>query len=611
MFKKLNLFYKSIKIALFLGIFCFNINYLKAQVVNADSLEQKYLKNQFLVNKELSILRSLSRELKNPQKKLKYSLLLINKSKKLDSVYYLYDAFMQKGNAYRLKSDLTKALESFFEAANIAQQLDSVREVALAKITVGDVYSIMGNHNNSVKYYEDGINVLREIKTDSINLASALLNAGDEYFNEGKYDTAMNLFYESSLICNLIDFKIGKAYNLGNIGMVYAKQNKPKLAEANINEAIAILEGEKDYYPISVYLDFVAEIYLNNKKYSLALNYSKKSLELAKKYQLKDQISKANLMLSNIYENLDNAEESLYHYKEYITFKDSVSNISSVQKIANLRTEYEVSKKQIEVDLFKQQKENERVVSLSILGGLFLMSLIAFGLYRRNRFINKTRKIIDEEKEKSDKLLRNILPDEIAEELKIYNKVEAKRYESVTVLFTDFKEFTKYSKILSPEKLVETVDMYFSEFDRIIEKYNLEKIKTIGDAYMCAGGLPIPSENHAEDVAKAAIEIKNFVKKVKQMHGVNEVRFDIKLGMHSGPVVAGIVGQNKFSYDIWGDTVNVASRIESSSESGKINVSQTTFELLKNLYSFEERGEISIKNGGEIKMYFLNDNNES
>lgn len=610
MIKNLNLFYKSIKIALFLGFFYYNTSHLNAQI-NIDSLEQKYLKNQFPVHKELRILRSLSRELKNPQKKLKYSLLLINKSKKLDSVYYLYDAYMQKGNAHRLKSDLSKALESFFDAANIAEQLDSVREVALAKITVGDVYSIMGNHNNSVKYYEDGIHVLREIKTDSINLASALLNAGDEYFNAGKYETAMNLFYESSLICNLINFKIGKAYNLGNIGMVYAKQDKPKLAEANINEAIAILEEEKDYYPISVYLDFVADIYLKNKKYVLALNYSKRSLELAKKYQLKDQISKANLMLSSIYENLDNAEESLYHYKEYVTFKDSVSNISSVQKIANLRTEYEVSKKQIEVDLFKQQKENERVVSLSILGGLFLMSLIAFGLYRRNKFINKTRKIIDEEKSKSDKLLRNILPDEIAEELKIHNKVEAKKYESVTVLFTDFKEFTKYSKILSPEKLVETVDMYFSEFDRIIEKYNLEKIKTIGDAYMCAGGLPIPSENHAENVAKAAIEINNFVKKAKQMHGVNEVRFDIKLGMHTGPVVAGVVGQNKFSYDIWGDTVNVAARIESSSESGKINVSQTTFELLKNLYSFEERGEISIKNGGEIKMYFLNDNNGS
>ena len=233
------------------------------------------------------------------------------------------------------------------------------------------------------------------------------------------------------------------------------------------------------------------------------------------------------------------------------------------------------------------------------------MSLLAIGLFRRNKYINKTKFIIDEAKKKSDELLCNILPEETAEELKKYGKVEAKKYESVTVLFTDFKGFTKYAEELPPEKLVETVDMYFSEFDKIVEKYNIEKIKTIGDAYMCAGGLPEPSENHAEMMVKAAKEIAEFVKKKKQVHRVNESRFDIRIGIHTGPIVAGIVGKNKFSYDIWGDTVNVASRMESSSEAGKINVSETTYELIKDKFSFESRGEVKVKNRGSIKMYFI------
>jgi len=175
----------------------------------------------------------------------------------------------------------------------------------------------------------------------------------------------------------------------------------------------------------------------------------------------------------------------------------------------------------------------------------------------------------------------------------------------VTVLFTDFEGFTRYSEHLSPEDVVKTIDFYFSKFDEIIEKFDLEKIKTVGDAYMCAGGLPIPSEDHAHKVVLAAIEIINFVNQAKSKLDLQLAQFDIRIGINTGPVVAGVVGSKKFAYDIWGDSVNIASRMESSSESGKINISENTYELVKDKFNCKFRGNIEVKNRGLLKMYFV------
>ena len=237
---------------------------------------------------------------------------------------------------------------------------------------------------------------------------------------------------------------------------------------------------------------------------------------------------------------------------------------------------------------------------------MFLSALIAFGLFRRNKFIQKTKRIIEEEKNRSDELLLNILPEDTAHELKENGKVEAKRFDSVTVLFTDFKSFTSYSENLPPEKLVKSVDYYFSKFDAIIEKYGLEKIKTAGDSYMCAGGLPFPTKDHATKMTLAAFEIIRFVEDTKHSDKNDIAYFDIRVGINTGPVVAGVVGTKKFAYDIWGDTVNVASRMESASNPGKINVAENTYQLIKDAFECEYRGEIEVKNKGMMNMYFAN-----
>ena len=227
--------------------------------------------------------------------------------------------------------------------------------------------------------------------------------------------------------------------------------------------------------------------------------------------------------------------------------------------------------------------------------------------------LGKARREIEErtselmaEKKKTDELLLNILPVETADELKATGSAKAKNYESVSVMFADFKDFTKISETMHPEELVSELNYCFSAFDVIIHKYNIEKIKTIGDAYMCVAGLPVKNNTHFYDIVNASLEIRDFMlEHKKQREARGETPFEIRIGINTGSVVAGIVGLNKFAYDIWGHTVNIASRMESSSEPGKINISGSTYALIKNEFNCTLRGKIKPKGLDEIEMYFV------
>jgi len=214
---------------------------------------------------------------------------------------------------------------------------------------------------------------------------------------------------------------------------------------------------------------------------------------------------------------------------------------------------------------------------------------------------------LNQERRKSDRLLRSVLPAVIADELKQTDRVQPVDYEHASVLFTDFVGFTQIAESFTPQQLIEELDFCFGEFDRIAKKHNLEKIKTIGDAYMAVGGVPVANQTHAVDCVLAALEIEQLVSALRE----KEMRrsrpyWQIRIGIHSGDLVAGVVGREKFSYDVWGDTVNTASRLESSAVAGRINISGATYELVKHFFDCEFRGKVAAKNKGEIDMYFVN-----
>lgn len=222
------------------------------------------------------------------------------------------------------------------------------------------------------------------------------------------------------------------------------------------------------------------------------------------------------------------------------------------------------------------------------------------------RATRRDRRIIAEERANSDRLLRNILPEQVAEELKRTNAVKPVRFESASVLFTDFEGFTRIAERLPPEELVAELDLCFSYFDAVVGRNNLEKLKTIGDAFMCAGGIPMPNRTHAVDCVLAAMEIQAIMHQMKELKVSQGLPYwELRVGIHSGPLVAGVIGEKKFSYDVWGDTVNTASRAESAGEVGRINITATTYSLVRDFFDCEFRGRVAIKNRESIDMYFV------
>ena len=224
----------------------------------------------------------------------------------------------------------------------------------------------------------------------------------------------------------------------------------------------------------------------------------------------------------------------------------------------------------------------------------------------RTQEIEKQKQIIEVAKSQSDSLLLNILPAEIADELKQFGKSYARKHEQVSVLFADIKGFTSIAEKLTPVKLVTQLDEVFGAFDNIIAKYGMEKIKTIGDAYMCASGLPLADNENAIKSVKAALDMQQYIKEFGAGNKIQNLPvFEIRIGIHTGPLVAGVVGLKKFAYDIWGDAVNLASQMEQHSEAGKVNISGETYSLVKDAFNCIHRGKIEAKSKGQVDMYFV------
>ena len=570
----------------------------------ADSLIDIYQKGTF--ENELEILKQIAEYESDPGIALSYSEILIKKALDRSNYQFAHSGFLQKGNHLQSLGNYIEALQAYFNSEKQAVLAGDELAKAGVLISIADTYSEMGNSRNAKTYYRRGLKEVRSIN-DSVVLATTLLNAGDEYLKTKQYDTAMLYFDESGRIFKKLEIPIGLAYNYGNSGMVYAELGRDSLAENNIFAAIDILEKLEDYHPIAVYLGYMSDIYSKRNNLEKAFYYAEQSLKLAEDQNLKKEISEAHLRLAELNKKIGNFESAYQHYENHITYRDSINNIAAVQEMARMRTENEIAKKQTEVDLLEQKEKTQKAIVIATGIALVLIGIIAFGLFRRNKFISKTKAIIEKERNRSDQLLLNILPEETAVELKDSGKVKSKRFDSVSVLFADFVGFTKYSERLSPEEVVDSVDFYFSKFDEIIEKYGLEKIKTLGDCYMCAGGLPFPVKDHAHKMVLAAFEMLEFVRTFKARSELEfeEINFDIKVGINSGPVVAGVVGTKKFAYDIWGDTVNIASRMESHSEPGQVNISESTCKLISNDFKCEYRGEIEVKNKGRMKMYYV------
>ena len=469
------------------------------------------------------------------------------------------------------------------------------------------------------------------------NRASILGDMADERKDSNRLEEAKILFDSASVILRKVieirkeiedESGLGEAYNnLGGIykdlGSYYEEIEEQSEAKQRWNIALNYFRKASEVYEkidvkkgLVEVLNGYGDVYRRQKDFASARESTEEMLELAKEIGDKRGERNAYKDLSKIFEENGKYKEAFEYQKKYTKLRHEIIDDDQSKRLARREALYGDEQKEREIErqaarnkLLDAKIERDAIVRNSLMGGAGALLLLAMLLYNRyriktkaNRALEEKNEIIEKERERSDELLLNILPEETANELKEHGSAKARKYDSVTVLFSDFKGFTQIAEKLTPEELVAELDACFRGFDAIMDKYNVEKIKTIGDAYMAVGGLPEPNKTHPTDVINAALEMQQFMINRKKTQDT----FDMRIGIHTGSVVAGVVGNRKFAYDIWGDAVNLAARMESSGEPGKVNISEVTSKLLNGQFSLTARGKIAAKNKGQVEMFFVN-----
>ncbi len=538
------------------------------------------------------------------------------------------------GVIYTRKSNFPKALEYFFKSLKLNEETGSKKGIANATSNIGMIYHREAEYAKALEYHFKSIEVYEQAGNSDRNIENVLNNIGITYLSQNNSAKALEYHFEALKLAERIGDKDGIATCLANIGPVYQQQKNYIAAIQYYQRSFTLSEELGNTYLVGVNLINTGSTYLAKMKDTAAktnrvtaaiensahayqppasvpqghaallagaIGYLERGLATGKQIEALDLIQEAYNNLSEAYRMKGDFRNAILYGDSLKVIRDSVYSQQNKETIANLvdaRSEYTDSLNEAsarkEAGIKAAHRRNYELIG----GGAIVLSL-AFAV-----IVIRKNKLLAKEKERSDNLLLNILPAEVAEQLKDTGKSAAKQFESVTVMFTDFVNFTKAGEGMKPEALVEELDECFKKFDEITSRYKIEKIKTIGDAYLAVCGLPSPDPKHAEHVVKAAVEINAFMADRFSKLGSDRT-FAIRIGIHSGSVVAGIVGVKKFAYDIWGDTVNTAARMEQHGEAGRINISETTYNLVKDKFSCVYRGEVEAKGKGMMKMYFV------
>lgn len=552
-----------------------------------------------ILNNIAAIYKNLGRN----EEALQYHHKSLTLRKELNDKEGIATSYNNIGFIYYGQGKIREALEYYMNALQMQEDLKDYDGISTSLGNIASVYRDQQEYDKAFEYYRRALTIQTE-RNNKYGMGYALNGIGDLHEDTGNLDSALYYFNESLRLRTEIDDKQGIAYSNKNAGIVYEKLGRHDEAEKSFRSGLKIFEELGDKMGMATVTNLLGAVLLEQGKQAEAESFLNLSLELSKELGYPSNISNAAGNLQQLYRKKNAWKEALLMNDVYIRMRDSVQNDNNRKAAIKAQFSYEFDKKETALKAEQEKKDAVSQAEISrqvlmrnwIFGGFIVVLIFAAVFFRQRNRISK-------EKKRSDELLLNILPAETAEELKTTGSAKAKQFDSVTVLFTDFKNFTMVSEQLTPQELVNEINYCYSEFDKIVSRHGIEKIKTIGDAYMCAAGLPVPNITNAEDCVRAALEIRDFM--------VNEVRnpkFEIRIGIHTGPVVAGIVGIKKFAYDIWGDTVNIASRMESSGEAGKVNVSGATYELVKEKFKCTPRGKIHAKNKGEIDMYFVENN---
>lgn len=496
----------------------------------------------------------------------------------LNDTRSLAASYENLGVAYQKLLKYKEAIEKFYESLKISEQNNDVLRMATTYLNIGNTHHEQGDNLQALKMFETALLLIKD--TDNHKHILQLLNNMAVAFKHlNRTQEALDNYRHCLSICNEQGY-------LSELSTIYNNMGEMLMSEGKTEEAIEAYQKSIAQAAASHHVEdeMVAEMnlgsaYLKQGDFKQAELLLTSSLKKYNESSVKQGAYYLYESLINLYECKGELSKAIEYFRRFDQYKYEQLSTENLKIVNELKTKYEVEKK---------EKENEinRLRNIELKDALEDLTL---------------------EKHKSEKLLLNILPEEIAYELKRTGKVKAKLYNEVTVMFADIQNFTGQSEKLSPDEIVKLLDHYFHLFDEVTLQLGIEKIKTIGDAYLCVAGLPEEKPNNAVLMVNAALQIGNKLKADKS----ERIRqglpvFSFRFGIHTGPVIAGIVGKSKFEFDIWGDAVNTAARMEQSGEIDKINVSGVTYQLIKEQFNCTYRGKVEAKNKGAIDMYFVN-----
>jgi len=559
------------------------------------------------------------------------------------------------GVIYSIQGNYPKALYYYQRSLKIKEEISDKKGMAGAMNNIGLIFMNHGDYTRALKQFRQSLEIYEEV-AENRGIAQSLNNIGLIYKKQGQNEDALECFWRSLSICEEISHKGGMAGTLSNIGLIYMQEKDYPQALEYYFQSLKINEETSNKEGMAKALNNIGIIHMKEKRYSEAMKFYQQSLDINEEISNKIGMVNTYTNIGSVSNKQGNFEQAIFWcekslrtseeievldeqkiacqclYKAYKALGDNVKALDYYERTAYIDSSLQAQEtlkelhdmefaKQILVDSLVKEEEklkvqiaHDKVVRKKnrtrniYLFSVFVLLVGAVVLYRRIVFTRRAKKAIEYEKERSDKLLLNILPGDIADELKEKGRADARKYYQVSILFTDFKQFTEISEKLGAEELVAEINTCFEPFDTICKKYSIEKIKTIGDSYMAAGGLPVPKDDAVRNTVLAGIEMMEFVIQRKQeQDSKGKLCFEMRVGIHTGPVVAGIVGVSKFQYDIWGDTVNIASRIENAGKAGRVNISHSTYELIKDDpdFHFEARGKVKVKGKGDMEMWFV------
>lgn len=506
-----------------------------------------------------------------------------------------------------------ETLENATELLGIGKKKNNANMMGDAYHYIGITYTFSGDTKEAFTTYKQAYSQYEKAGNKK-GMADVGLNIGSYFLKKQEPDSAQHYLSDALSLARTIDNKLLQVSILKTMSYLCLSKNDSIRLHQTLEEGIALTNSIGDKAAMSSFsitkniMEFgsmvqpdstgnnIVLIEGNRNKLSTLLSELQENLAVYKEISVDLPLwIQAYQVLVSGYALLEDHKNAFDNMVEYNRYKDSFSNTNKSQEFMALE------KKMLEDAANAKIMQANIIRNASLVGGLlFLLAAgIAGYAYYQKR---KDNRIIEIERNKSESLLLNILPHEVAEELKENGKSTAKQFQDVSVLFTDFANFTANSEKLGVQELLNELNICFTAFDNIMEKNGLEKIKTIGDAYLAVSGLPLDNPNHALNAVHAALEIVDYMKERKRQ---NPDALEIRIGIHSGPVIAGIVGVKKFAYDIWGDTVNTAARMEQSGEKGRVNISETTFTLTETDFTFEHRGKIHTKGKGNMDMYFV------